>query len=173
MKFYCCHSPVSCIWCILLILKRKCPEFLQFHDWNFLAVDMVEGHSDSQGDCRKYNVHSLIQSQCNRKKNVDCVIPSLHFILTQITFYRWDGNSSIARVFCACATWGLAQFTLKPTRTIPVLHNYLSPSTTDQTLYKPAKQAKPIHRLTQIHLPTEAGNQYTYKTKKKHWYHHG
>lgn len=102
------------------------------------------------------------------KKNVDCVIPSLHFILAQITFYRWDGNSSITRVFCACATWGLAQLTLKPTRTIPVLHNYLSPSTTDQTLYKPAKQAKPIHRLTQIHLPTEAGNQHTYKTKKKH-----
>lgn len=72
------------------------------------------------------------------------------------------------RICSICFTLRLNLVTLKPTRTIPVLHNYLSPSTTDQTLYKPAKQAKPIHRLTQIHLPTEAGNQYTYKTKKKH-----
>lgn len=53
-----------------------------------MAVHMAEGHSDNQGACVKCNIH-IFKFRFNAvEKSLDHVIPSLHFILTQISFYR-------------------------------------------------------------------------------------
>lgn len=71
-----------------LFLKEKRPEFLQFSDWNFMVVHKPEGHGDNQGACVKYNTRVFKLRFKAVEKNLDPVIPSLHFIFTQAAFYR-------------------------------------------------------------------------------------